>query len=320
MKKTSMVALGLVGSLALTGGCGSGGEASSGNSANIELVLGRLGDPFTAQIACGAEEEAKKLGYKVSVSGPGVWSASDQMPFLNAAIAKNPNALLVEATDTKALNAPLKTYADSGKPLITVDSGIDQDFTFAAIGSNNYNGGKQAAEAYAKAVGGKGQVLIVNVAPGIGVTDERQKGFEDALKNYPDIKYLGTEFAGDDAGKVAEIIHAKKAANRDLNGIFATATLVGEAAGSVVSTDNLKDIYLVAFDASPKEAELVQAGNIDALIVQKPRLMGQLGVQAAAAALKGETFTAESETGYAEITPENISDPDNQALLYSTEC
>ncbi len=311
-----------VGALVLTG-CTTTAptESTDGEGGNnLELVLGRLGDPFTAQIACGAEAAAEEAGYEIYVSGPGVWSASDQLPFVNAAIAKNPDVLIIEATDTSALNEPLKQFHDSGRPVITVDSGIDQDFPFAAIGSDNYAGGFQAGEAYAEAVGGEGVLLIINVAPGIGVTDERQKGFEDAIAEHPGITYLGTEFAGDDPTKVSEIINSKKAANPGLNGVFATATLVGEAAGAVAKNEGLEDIFFIAFDASPQEADLVRDGALDALVVQQPRLMGELSIEAAIAALEGAEFTGEPVVDFVTITADNIEDPEFSKLIYSTEC
>lgn len=325
-KKFAPIGILAVGVLALAGcttsapdtATSEGAGASGGKS--LELVLGRLGDPFTAQIACGAEAAAQEAGYSVYTSGPGVWSASDQLPFVNAATAKNPDALLIEATDTTALNQPLQAFYDSGRPVITVDSGIDQDFPFAAIGSDNYDGGFQAGEAYAEAVGGTGEVLIININPGVGVTDERQKGFEDAIAQFPDITYLGTEFAGDDPTKVSQIIGAKIASNPGLNGIFATATLIGESVGAVAQSENLDDVFVVAFDASPQEADLLRAKAIDALIVQQPRLMGELGVAAAIAALEGTDFSGDEVVDFVTLTPENIDEPDMSALIYSTEC
>lgn len=315
----SVSVLALVGCTSTTE-TGGGGASPDENNKSIELVLGRLGDPFTAQIACGAEATAKEAGYTVYTSGAGVWSASDQLPFVNAATAKDPAALIIEATDTSALNQPLQAFSDTGKPVVTADSGIDQDFPAAAIGSDNYAGGQIAGETYAESVGGTGEVLIINVNPGIGVTDERQKGFEDAIAEYPGITYLGTEYAGDDPTKVSQIINAKRASNPGLNGVFATATLIGEAVGAVGASGDYDDVHFIAFDASPQEAELLRDGALDALIVQQPRLMGELSVQAAIAAIKGSEFDGEEVVDFVTITPETIDEPDMTALIYSTEC
>ena len=111
-----------------------------------------------------------------------------------------------------------------------------------------------------------------------------------------------------------------KAANPGLNGVFATATLVGEAAGAVAKNEGLEDIFFIAFDASPQEADLVRDGALDALVVQQPRLMGELSIEAAIAALEGAEFTGEPVVDFVTITADNIEDPEFSKLIYSTEC
>jgi ribose transport system substrate-binding protein len=39
--------------------------------------------------------------------------------------------------------------------------------------------------------------MVISVKPGISTTDQRQQGFEEAIKKYPNIEYLGTEYCND---------------------------------------------------------------------------------------------------------------------------
>lgn len=287
----------------------------------VEFVVGRYGDPFVMQEICGAEDAASELGLVLTASGPGVWSPTDQLPYLNAAIAKNPDALILEATDSTALNQELRTWVETSRPLITVDAGITEPWSVAFIASDNTAGGALAAKSMAQAINGEGKVLVLDVAPGIGILEQRQNGFTSELAAFPGIEYLGVQYGGDDPTKISEIINATLAQHPDLAGIYATATLIGEAAGAAIQEAGAADsVHVVAFDASAREVELLRSGGIDELIVQKPYLMGYLGVQAAAAALLGEPYKGETVTDYVVATAENVDDPEVSRWLYSTEC
>lgn len=287
----------------------------------VEFVVGRLGDPFVAQEICGANDAAAKYGLDVTATGPGVWSATDQLPFLNAAVAKDPDALLLEATDSAALNQAVKPFVDTGKPFVTVDAGISEDWPLAFIASDNKAGGVLAAQEMAKAIGEKGKVLVVNLAPGIGILDERQFGFEEEIKKYPNIEYLGAQFGGDDPTKIAGIVSATLAAHPDLAGIYATATLLGESSGAAIQEAGVSDqVFVVSFDASDRLTELLKSGGIDALIVQKPYQMGYNAMEAVAAALQGKEYTGETVTDYVVATAENVDTPEVSKWMYSTVC
>ena len=57
---------------------------------------------------------------------------------------------------------------------------------------------------------------------------------EEAIAQYENIEYIGTEFSNNDPARAAEIVTAALAANPDLNGVFATNLF--SAAATAVST------------------------------------------------------------------------------------
>jgi hypothetical protein len=66
------------------------------------------------------------------------------------------------------------------------------------IASDNEAGGKTAADALAKLIGGSGKVFVVNVKPGISTTDLREKGFVAGAKA-AGLTYVGREYSNDKA-------------------------------------------------------------------------------------------------------------------------
>src|SRR4051812_40444198 len=178
------------------GGDEGGGTGSSGGSKNYKLTLlaGVKGDQFYITMNCGAQAEAKKLGASLNFQGPDQFSPAQQTPIANAIAADKPDALLVAPTDSKAMYTPIKQIADAGSKVVLVDTTLDQaDFAVSQIASDNEAGGRAAAQALAKQIGGKGKVFVVNVNPGISTTDLRAKGFQEEAKK------LGLQYLGQDA-------------------------------------------------------------------------------------------------------------------------
>jgi ribose transport system substrate-binding protein len=302
---------------------GGGGGASSGTEkaggGNMTLIAGVKGDEFYITMNCGAQEEAKKLGASVDFQGPDQFDASLQTPIVNAVAAKKPDAVLIAPTDTKAMYAPIKQLADAGSKVVLVDTTLDQpDMAVSQIASDNIGGGKEAAKALAKLIGGKGKVFVVNVKPGISTTDQRAQGFEEEAKALG-LDYLGQDFSQDQPEKAAAIVKAQLAKNPDIKGIFATNLFSAEGSASGLrEAGKLGEVKIVGFDAGPKQVEDLKDGLVQALIAQQPAEIGKQGVQQAVAALNGDTTKPEIGTGFTTITKDNLAE--NQDAVYKSSC
>jgi len=164
--------------------------------------------------------------------------------------------------------------------------------------------------------------MVINVNPGISTTDQRQQGFEEAIAEYENIEYLGTEFSENEPARAAEIVAATLAAEPDLNGIFGTNLFSAE--GSATGVRNAgpegQDIRIVGFDAGPAQIDQLEQGQVQALIVQKPLEIGRMGVEQAVAALNGEQAEAEITTDFVTATQDNLTDDDIEPFLYRSSC
>src|SRR5580704_15240387 len=90
---TAVAVLGVGLAACSSSGSGSGSKASGGSSSsssgfskkNLELVVGTKSDDFYVTMECGAEAEAKKLGAKLTVTGPATFSVPQQKPLIDSA-------------------------------------------------------------------------------------------------------------------------------------------------------------------------------------------------------------------------------------------
>ena len=285
----------------------------------MTLIAGVKGDEFYITMNCGAQAKAKELGVTLDFQGPDKFDPSLQTPVVNAVAAKKPDAVLVAPTDTKAMFAPIQQMSQNGTKIVLVDTTLDQpDMAVSQIASDNEAGGKAAAAALGKLIGGKGKVFVVNVKPGISTTDARGKGFEDGAKALG-LTYVGQEYDDDDAAKAAAVTKAALAKNPDLKGIFATNLFSAEgAATGIREAGKLGKVKIVGFDAGPKQVADLKSGVVQALIAQRPAEIGADGVQQAYNALTGKATEKQIGTGSVAITKDNLDQ--NQDALYKSSC
>ena len=298
-------------------GGGGGGERHS-----VTLVQGVKGGEFYITMGCGAEEAAQRLGVDLEITGPDEFAADAQTPVLNAVVAKQPDAILIAPTDSKAMFAPIQQAAQAGIKIILVDTTLENpDVAESQIASDNVLGGRMAGEELLELIGGSGKVMVENVKPGISTTDQRQQGFEQAIEGEPGVEYLGTQFNDDRPDKAAAQVKAQLAKDPDLKGIFAANLFSAEgSANGLREAGKLGEVKMVGFDAGPAQVEQLEEGLVQALIAQKPADIGRQGVEQAVNALEGKPVKEEITTGYVTVEKDQLEDPEVQAALYKPSC
>src|SRR5918997_5716592 len=231
--------------VAFLGACGGGGggqQGGGGESYRLTLIVGVTGDEFYTTMECGAQAAAQELGAELKVQGPEEFSAAEQTPILNAVIQSNPDAILIAPTDRTAMVAPIQSAVNQDITVVLVDTTIKkEELALAQISSDNIKGGMMAGEGLAKQIGEEGKVMVISVKPGISTTDQRQQGFEEAIKKYPNIEYLGTEYCNDDPTQAASITTSTLRSTPDLRGIFGANVFSGQGAGTGVRQTGKKD-------------------------------------------------------------------------------
>jgi ribose transport system substrate-binding protein len=305
-----------------TSGSGSAAAGGSGGK-KVTLMVGVKGDPFYVSMQCGADEAAKAAGATLDVQGPDKFDATLQNPMLDAVAAAKPDALLVAPNDVKASTPPLKRIQDAGTKVVLVDTQVDDTaIGVSRIATNNELGGEKAAEAL-QTLGLKSgaKVLNISVKPGISTTDARDQGFRKKAKELGYVLVSDTQYSNNEASKAAQIITASLAKDPDIAGVFASNlfTAQGVATG-VKQAGKSGAVKVVGFDAGPDQIKQLQAGDVQALVAQKPYDIGKQGVEQALAALSGGSVTAKIETESLVVTKDNMAQPDVAKYIYKSSC
>jgi len=289
----------------------------------IALVPGLAAHPFYFAMYAGAKKAADELGIKLVWQGPSEWDFAKQSAIVRGLIARGDiDFLLFVPCDPKANIPDAQEAIKRGIPVITLDSELASNDALTFIASDNFKGGEIAGGALAKAIGYKGEVALMGAVPGLIGQEQRYNGFKKAIKEYPDIKLVSTQYSYDDQSKATSQMQGVLVAYPNLAGAFATSTPTGHGAAiGIRNAGKLGKVVLVSFDAQPSQIEDIKQGLIQMLVAQAPYAMGYLGVQFAHDYRMGfiTEFPKRVSTGYKIITPENVDDPETAKWIYPTE-
>lgn len=296
-------------------------SGKSAQGAKFAYVPAATGDIFYITVGCGIQSEAQKLGVTVSTAAPDKFEAPAQTQTLNSVASTKPDALIVAPADDTAMYTPIKQIADAGSKIVTVDQRLKRaDDVASEIYGNNEAGGAAAADFLAEQLGEGAKVLLVNNKPGVSSTDARGEGFVAEAKKRG-LTVIGPQYGENDPVKVASIVTATLAKNKDLKGIFST-----QGYGAIGAINGLKaekqvgKIKLVGYDSWDKEIDALKAGQMDAIVATPPREVGVAAVKNAVAALDGGSVQKQVSVDPITITKDNVSSAEVKAATLVEKC
>ena len=282
----------------------------------ITAVVAEVGIPYFTTMHCGAIAAAEKYNVELNWAGPAEWDFNKQQPFIDGALALEPDGMIIVPTDPDALVTYVQTWMDDGIPVVTADVTLSDPVELMGIESDQYSGGVAAAKALFEITGGEGSYYTVGTTPGSYGAGQRLAGFIDTMKELnPDANILETCYANHDATKSAECVSAAIIGNPDLKGVYvAVSSIAAGAASAIIEQGKAGDIVLMSYDADPQQVQDLKAGIYGTLIAQDPYQMGWLAVETLAKYVRGEItkeeITQHMTVGMAALTQDNIDDPD----------
>jgi ABC-type sugar transport system substrate-binding protein len=237
---------------------------------NPVFELGRDG---CMQAAAEMSEMYEGLDVECLYMGSVASDMAEQARVIEDAISQGVDAIGVSCNDPDGCVDPINAAMDAGIPTMTWDSDSPDSNRFTYLGVNNYDGGYAAGELLVKAMGTEGKVALLTGVPGAFNLEERIRGFEDYVAQYPDIEIVTTVACNDDINLGVQVVEETMLANSDLDGWFFVGlwpVFAGRGAMPLFEDAVLNgDMKAVAFDTLPVELEWVQDGLLHGLVGQK---------------------------------------------------
>ena len=313
--------------LALALAVGGAALAPAADAYKIAVIPKGTTHEFWKAINAGAkkaEMELKAQGVNVQIIWKGPLKEDDreqQIQVVENFISQRVSGIVIAPLDKRGLVAPLDTAVRGKIPVVVIDSGVESKSPSSFVATDNREGGRIAGRELGKALGGKGNVIMLRLQVGSASTEEREEGFLEVMKkDFPGIKLLSTDqHAGptrDTAKRVSENLINRF--GRQLNGVFCCNE--SASAGMLMA---LRDaglaggkVKLVAFDSGEMINAGLMAGDVYGMVVQNPMRMGYLGVKTMVSILRGEKVPAVIDTGVGFVTKANFNSPEMAEIVH----
>jgi ribose transport system substrate-binding protein len=301
-------------------------EGAAGKTLQIAVIPKGTSHEFWKSIHAGAakaEQELNKSGQRVKITWKGPLREDDreqQIALMENFVARRVDGIVLAPLDNSAMVAPVENALRAGIPVVIIDSGIKSDKPISYIATDNFKGGQLGAQQLAKILNGRGKVILLRYQVGSASTEEREAGFLDAIKKFPDITLISTDQRGG-ATRDTSYQAAQNLLNRygkEVDGIFAPCepVTVGVLMALRDAGKGGGSIKLVGFDAGTQSVEALKNGDLQGLVVQNPMKMGYLGVNAIVDYLNNKSVAKKVDTGVSVVTKENMEQPEFKEVLY----
>ena len=271
---------------------------------------------FWQTVHAGAVKAAREYGLTVEWKAPTLEiDSSRQIEIVDSMVNRHLAGIVLAPVDRQALVSVVERAGREGIPVAIFDSAIDTGKIVSYVATDNAEGGRMAARRLNLVLGGKGKVGVVGFMAGSASTMEREEGFERELRKFPGLQYVGLQFGMADRAKAMAVTENMLSAHAGLAGMFADNESSSSGAVQALKSRNVRNVKLVAFDASSQLISDLRDGWIDALIVQNPFRMGYESTKAIGMHLAGQKPTGNIDSGATLVRKEDLDKPEIQALL-----
>ena len=108
-------------------------ESAEGGGTIAVVTHGQAADPFWSVFKRGVDDAAAQMGVTANYSAPATFDMTEMASLIDAAVATEPDGLVVSVPDYPALQDSLARGQQAGIPIITVNSGSDHCAEIGAI-------------------------------------------------------------------------------------------------------------------------------------------------------------------------------------------
>ena len=257
-------------------GDGSGDGVTQRDFRFVVVSHGQASDPFWSVAANGVNAAADDMGVEVEYQAPETFDMVAMSELIDAAVASQPDGLVVSIPDADALGPSIQAAVDAGIPVISMNSGSDVFADLGVlvhVGQTEFEAGLIAGQEFAEE--GVTNAICINQEVGNVALDLRCEGFFEGLGQEGEVVPVDLNDPAGTTETVAGVLQQ----NADVDGILtlgptgATPTLE-----ALDEAGKLGDIAFATFDLSPEVLTAITDGDMLFAIDQAQYIQGYLPI------------------------------------------
>ncbi len=233
--------------------------ATNANAAplKIGMTFQELNNPYFVTMQKALNDAAASIGATVVVTDAH-HDVSKQVSDVEDMLQKKIDILLVNPTDSTGIQSAVTSAKKAGAVVVAVDANANGPVD-SFVGSKNFDAGQMSCDYLAKAIGGSGEVAILDGIPVVPIL-ERVRGCKSALAKYPNVKVVDTQNGKQERATALSVTENMIQAHPNLKGIFSVNDGGSMGALSAIESSG-KDIKLTSVDGAPEAITAIQKPN-----------------------------------------------------------
>jgi len=268
--------------LLLLASSGAGLATATAQDAQLRFVVvshGQASDPFWSVVQRGTEAASEDLGVEVEYQAPTTYDMVAMSQLIDAAVASQPDGLVVSIPDAAALSPSIQRAVEAGIPVVSINSGSDVAADLGVlthVGQTEKEAGVGGGERLAEA-GVTNSICLVHEAGNAGL-EERCAGYTEAMTAAGGtVEQLVVDL--NNPTEATQRVQAALSANAEINGIMALGpTGAVPALQAIEAAGKTGAVQIATFDLSPEVLEAIQAGTMLFAIDQQQYEQGYLPI------------------------------------------
>jgi len=263
----------------------------------IVVFTKNVTNPFWKAVRVGADKAGKALGADIEHAAPTKPdNIEEQTRLVEDWIVRKPAAFVFAPVDYKALVPSIQKANKAGIPVVIISNRMtDVDFV-TYVGSDDETIGYEISKYLFRSIGGKGKIVHIDGVPAAITAQNRKKGLERALKEFPQIELLASQPGNYRRLPAVQVFENLMQRFPVIDGVIcANDDMAVGVAEALASAGRGGKTRVVGIDAIPDGAAAILAGKMQASADYSGHDQGFLATSAAIRHLRGERLPKEIE-------------------------
>ena len=250
-------------------------------------------NPAYTAARLGADRVAARMGARIAHYVPDKPDdVSEQKALVERAIAGRPDAAVFVPVHATAMSESARNLIAAGIPAVNYLNRLADGPFVTYVGSDDYQLARDIAAYLLRHLGGKGNVVILEGVPAAVTSQERMRGFRDAVRDMPGIRVVASR-AADYQQETARRVTAELLARLPrVDGMLCANDAM--ALGAIEALEAAgRRAALVGINAIPDAITAIKAGKLLATVDFDALKIASIATEAAIRHLRGERVPAE---------------------------
>lgn len=236
--------------------------AASADGEKIAVFTKNQTNPFFQVVRQGADSAAKQMNASVQHYIPTKPdSIPEQLAQIDDVVVRKPNAVVFTPVDYKAMGAGVGKLNAAGIPVVNVTDKSESGKFVAFVGASDYQLGVVTGRYLLQALGGKGQVVILEGVKGSLVSADRVRGYVDALKEFPGVKLVASQPGNFQRLQGLQVMENLMQTHAQIDGVMAANDAMATGAIEALEGANRKSL-VVGINGTKEAVDAVKAGKL----------------------------------------------------------